>query len=158
MSAPKNTTPAPAANSNTESSFSKNAKIAGGLLLAVGLGYLLYNLLKRRPTSVTGAAADFGQVIKSAPQEIKSVFSGKYPECGFPLRKGCGGEDVRKVQAFLNKEGNYGLVEDGKFGDLTENAVIDNQMPFASFKLMHKEAIKGQVSQEFFDMFIKNEY
>ena len=134
----------------------KTLKIIGSVLLAGGSGYLLYNLLKRRPTTIRGVATDLGQTIKSAPQEIKSVVSGKYVDCGFPLRKGCGGENVKKVQRWLNREGNYGLAVDGKFGDLTENAVIDNQMPFDTFKMMHPYAIKGQVSREFFEKFLRD--
>ena len=139
----------------TPSATQKTFKVIGSVILAGGIGYLLYNLLKRRPTTIKGIATDLGQTIKSAPQEIKAVVSGKYIDCGFPLRKGCGGDNVKKIQQFLNREGNYGLVEDGKFGDLTENAVIDNQAPFETFKSMHPYAIKGQVSQEFFDAFLK---
>lgn len=135
--------------------MTKTLSVIGSVLLIGGIGYLIYNLLKRRPTTIKAVASDLGQTIKSAPQEIKSVISGKYVECGFPLRKGCGGENVKKLQAFLNREGNYDLVEDGKFGDLTENAVIDNQMPFETFKSMHPSAIKGQVSEDYFKMFIK---
>ena len=137
--------------------MAKTFKVIGTVILVSGLGYLLYNLLKRRPTTIKGIASDLGQTVKNAPQEIKSAISGKYIDCGFPLRKGCGGVNVKKVQKWLNREGNYGLVEDGKFGDLTENAIIDNQMPFETFKSMHPYAIKGQISEEFFNTFLKNE-
>lgn len=125
-------------------------------ILISGIAYLLYNVIKRQPKTFGEIATDVKETIKSAPSEIKALASGKYPECGFPLKKGCGGVNVKKVQQWLNREGNYGLVEDGKFGHLTENAVIDNQMPFAMFKSMHPTAVKGQVSREFFDMFLRN--
>ena len=137
------------------STSAKALKVFGSIILITGIGYLVYNLLKRRPNSLKAVATDLGQTVKSAPQELKAVVTGKYSACGFPLGKGCGGEEVKKVQAFLNKEGNYGLVVDGKFGDLTENAVIENQRPFETFKSMHPTAIKGKISQEFYDSFIK---
>jgi hypothetical protein len=43
------------------------------------------------------------------------------------LRRGSTGEDVRRLQIRLNDFGNYGLVIDGIFGPLTENAVRDFQ-------------------------------
>ena len=39
------------------------------------------------------------------------------------LKKGCVGEDVRDLQKLLNKLGYGPLKEDGRFGDITENAV-----------------------------------
>lgn len=140
----------------TTTTGNKTLKTVGGIVLAIGIGYLLYNLLKRRPTSIRAGVTDLGQTIKNAPQEVRAVVTGKYQECGFPLQKGCGGDNVKKLQRWLNETGSYGLAVDGKFGDLTENAVIDNQMPFNAFQSMHPQAIKGKVSQEFFNAYIKN--
>lgn len=128
----------------------------GGFLLMGGIAYMLYNVIKRQPKSVYAFANDVKDTIKTAPSELKSYTTGKYADCGFPLKKGCGGEKVKIIQAFLNKEGNYGLVVDGKFGDLTENAVIDNQMPFGAWKTMYPNAVKGQVDKDFYDVISQN--
>jgi len=42
------------------------------------------------------------------------------------LKKGSRGEDVRRLQTELNRHG-YGLIVDGAFGELTEEAVMDFQ-------------------------------
>lgn len=131
--------------------------ITGGLAIG-GLSYLIYNLLKRQPSSVGQALTDVRDTVMTAPNDAKAFITGKYVDCGFPLRKGCGGENVKSLQRFLNSEGNYGLVVDGKFGDNTENAVIENQNPFDTFKSMHPYAVKGQVSEQFFNDFIKGQF
>ena len=79
---------------------------------------------------------------------------GQYKKQGFPLRKNSCGSEVAKLQAFLNSTGGYGLVVDGKFGSQTENAVKDEQTPFADFKSMYPNAIYGRVSQEYYNDFI----
>lgn len=77
-----------------------------------------------------------------------------YTRTGFPLRRGSCGNEVMKLQAFLNSQGGYGLVVDGKFGQKTENAVKEEQSPFADFKSMYPNAVFGQVSQEYYNDFI----
>ena len=79
---------------------------------------------------------------------------GGYTKQGFPLRRNSCGIEVAKLQEYLNNSGSYGLVVDGKFGRLTENAVKDDQSPFAEFKSMYPNAIQGQVTQEFYNDFI----
>lgn len=79
---------------------------------------------------------------------------GSYTKQGFPLRRNSCGTEVSKLQAFLNSSGSYGLVVDGKFGRLTENAVKDEQAPFDSFKSMYPNAVRGQVTQEYYNDFI----
>lgn len=46
------------------------------------------------------------------------------------LSKGDSGERVRELQQKLNQYGNYGLTEDGDFGQATENAVKEFQKAF----------------------------
>lgn len=128
----------------------------GGFALTAGVGYLLYQLLKKQPRNFSEVIDETKRTIQSVPKGVQTVVTGKYQECGFPLKKWCGGENVKKLQRWLNNEDRYDLVVDGKFGVLTENAVIDNQMPFTAFKDMHPYAVKGQVSEEFFNLFIKN--
>ncbi len=72
----------------------------------------------------------------------------------FPLKKGSKGLRVKKLQDFLNRENNESLTVDGIFGSKTEQAVKRNQMPFATFKQMHPDAVEGQVQQTFFTTFI----
>jgi hypothetical protein len=123
--------------------------LIGGILLTGGIAYIAYNFLKRRPTSFKEVTEDLTQTVKDIPK----IFTG-YEPCGFPLRKGCGGEEVMKLQEFLNKSGSYGLVVDGKFGNLTENAVIEEQLPWVTFKATYPDAVKGQVTKEYYDKFI----
>ena len=52
-----------------------------------------------------------------------SSSGGSYSGRGFPLKKGSGGAKVKALQRYLNDVGSYGLVVDGKFGNLTEGAV-----------------------------------
>lgn len=77
-----------------------------------------------------------------------------YTRTGFPLRRGSCGNEVMKLQAFLNSQGGYGLEVDGKFGQNTENAVKEEQSPFANFKSMYPNAVFGQISQEYYNDFI----
>ncbi len=79
---------------------------------------------------------------------------GGYKKQGFPLRRGSCGSEVAKLQSYLNTSSGYGLVVDGKFGRNTENAVKEEQSPFADFKSMYPNAIQGQVSQEYYNDFI----
>jgi hypothetical protein len=154
--APNTTTTTTTTTVKNPSKFAKAAGVVLSIALVSGIAYLLYNLVKRQPKSVKATATDLRDAIRVAPSEIKAAVTGKYLSCNFPLKKGCGGDNVTKLQKFLNKEGQYNLVEDGKFGDLTENAVIDNQNPFTAWKAMYPKAIKGQVSKEFFDLFMQN--
>ena len=55
------------------------------------------------------------------------AYEGKYPSVLPNLKKGSKGEQVKRLQAYLNWFGNYGLVVDGDFGTKTKNAVMDFQ-------------------------------
>lgn len=79
---------------------------------------------------------------------------GGYSLTGFPLKKGSCGSQVAKLQAFLNSEGGYGLAVDGRFGQLTQSAVKDQQSPFADFLSMYQNAVYGQINQEYYNDFI----
>lgn len=129
-------------------------KTLGGIAIGGVVAYILFNVFKKRPQTFGQLATDVKDTVVKAPSDLVRIATNKYNECGFPLKKGCGGENVKKLQAFLNREGSYGLVVDGKFGELTENAVIDQQTPFEAFKLMHPEAKKGEISEQYFRDFI----
>jgi len=91
---------------------------------------------------------------QGAGQSSEIGCGGNYIKQGFPLRRNSCGTEVSKLQAFLNSSGGYGLVVDGKFGRLTESAVKDEQAPFDSFKSMYPNAVRGQVTQEYYNAFI----
>lgn len=139
----------------------KNKKIAiaviGGVA-TVGLGYLVLSLLKKKPATFGEVITDTKETIVNAPKSITAMVTGSYKDIGFPLRKGSGGENVRKLQRFLNDSANYNLVVDGKFGEKTELAVIQEQEPFQTFLNMYPDAKKGQITKEYFDAFIKGRY
>ena len=129
----------------------------GGGLATAGLGYLVYMLLKKKPKTFGELTKDVTQTVKDLPSAVSQV-AGKYTDDSFPLKKGSGGERVKSLQKFLNASSGYSLVVDGKFGNQTESAVIQEQSPFTNFKSMYPDAVKGQVSQNYFDLFIKGKF
>lgn len=129
----------------------------GGGLATAGLGYLVYMLLKKKPKTFGELTKDVTQTVKDLPSAVSQV-AGKYTDDSFPLKKGSGGERVKSLQKFLNASSGYSLVVDGKFGNQTESAVIQEQSPFSNFKSMYPDAVKGQVSQKYFDLFIKGKF
>lgn len=130
--------------------------ILGGVATA-GLGYLAYMLLKKKPKTFGEAVTDVTQTVKDLPSAVTQV-AGKYTDDSFPLKKGSGGDRVKSLQKFLNASSGYNLVVDGKFGNQTESAVIEEQSPFDSFKSMYPDAVKGQVSETYYNLFIKGKY
>jgi hypothetical protein len=76
----------------------------------------------------------------------------------FPLKKGSSGKRVKSLQKFLNNSGSYGLKEDGNFNEETKKAVISEQNPFDNFKKMYPEAVNGQVSEKYYNLFIKDKF
>lgn len=129
----------------------------GGVATA-GVGYLVYSLLKKKPVTFNEGFEDIKNTVVNAPKEIVSTISGNYTDKGFPLKKGSGGEKVKSLQRYLNNASGYNLVVDGKFGNLTESAVLSEQSPFDVFKGMHPEAVKGQVSESFYKEFIEGKF
>jgi len=73
----------------------------------------------------------------------------------FPLKRGLKGDRVKALQAYLNNYSSAGLVVDGIFGSKTEAAVTSEQTPFSSFKLMFPDAVEGQVTEDYFNKFVK---
>lgn len=104
--------------------------------------------------SVGGAGSGSSGVSNSNDGCGRSASGTVYVKTGFPLRRGSCGNEVKKLQSFLNGQGNYGLEVDGKFGGQTENAVKDEQSPFVTFQSMYPNAIFGQISQQYYNDFI----
>jgi len=132
--------------------------LALGGIATAGVGYLAYNLLRKKPQTFQEAIEDTKNTIVEAPSDVSSIVTSSYKDQGFPLRKGSGGENVKSLQRFLNKSSGYNLVEDGKYGQYTEGAVYTEQSPFQVFKDMYPDAIKGQVTEEFYNMNIKGKF
>lgn len=130
--------------------------IGGGLLTALGI-YLVSSLLKKKPQSFGEIITDTKETITDLPSVIKQA-TGNYSDDTFPLKKGSGGKNVESLQKYLNNSGSYKLKVDGKFGEKTESAVLSEQSPFENFKAMYPNAKKGQVTQDFFNLFIKGKY
>lgn len=128
--------------------------VSSGIIGAIGLGYVVLMLFRKKPSSFGEAVTDVQETIVSMPNAVSSAITGKYTNTDFPLKKGSGSENVMDLQKFLNKEGGFNLVVDGKFGTKTEDALIQIQTPFSQFKSMHPEAVKGQVSESFFYEYI----
>ena len=128
----------------------------GGVALAVG-GYFLYKKL-------TQETIYFGEVEEEEETEVKPK---KTKKDDFPLKKGSKGKNVESLQRFLKDEGLGSLLGtfgknkdgvDGDFGRMTENAVKTQQTPFATFQISFPKAKFGEVSEEYFNMFIKGKY
>ena len=136
-----------------------------GLFIGIGIavvGVVLLLVLPKRsraanvnnpfqPSPNGGAGGSLGL---GAPTEAFDGCGGGYVKTGFPLRRGSCGNEVKKLQEFLNGQGNYRLEVDGKFGPKTENAVKDEQSPFSNFQSMYPSAVLGQVSQQYYNDFI----
>ena len=73
----------------------------------------------------------------------------------FPLKVGSRGPNVKKLQEYLNKNSSAGLATDGIFGSKTLAAWVLEQQPFSSFKQSYPEAVEGQVSEKYFNKYIK---
>lgn len=136
----------------------KVLNMTGSLLLIGGSAYLVYKIFKKKPRTFGEVITDTKNTLVEAPKEIKSAVTGKYTDQSFPLTKGSGGERVKSLQRFLNAETGNKLVIDGKFGNQTESAVLEQQEPFSTFKSMYPDAIKGQVTSQYFDLFVKGKY
>ena len=143
----------------------KNKKLIlyslGGIALAVG-GYFLYKKITAKTVYFGDVEPDDTPSSKpNKPVESKPVSS------KFPLKRGSKGAEVTSLQKFLKAEGQGYLLGkfgankdgvDGIFGKMTENAVKQQQAPFSNFKMMYPNAVEGQVSKLYFDMFIKGKY
>lgn len=137
--------------------MNKRTYIIGGVVLGLGvIGYIVYK-------KITKPVIVFGDVdsIDSTPNPPKETIDNS----GLPLKRGSKGEKVKQLQRFLIAEGydigRFGINRDGvdgDFGSRTEQAVIENQQPFNTFKSMYPSAVRGQVSADFYNLNIKGRY
>ncbi len=128
----------------------------GGVAVAV-LGYFVYK-------KVTKPVIYFGDVEEDDTTSTTSTTTTQN-NSGLPLKRGSKGEKVKQLQRFLIAEGydigSFGVNRDGVDGDFgrrTEQAVIENQQPFSTFKSMYPSAVRGQVSADFFNSNIRGRY
>jgi cAMP phosphodiesterase len=115
----------------------------GGIVTAI-LAYFIY-------TKVTSPNL-FGEEFEVLSPKKFNKASSADTGSTFPLKVGSSGNEVVKLQMFLNKSNSSeNLVVDGKFGKLTEGAVKRNQDPFSNFKRMYPSSVYGQVELDFYD-------
>lgn len=92
-----------------------------------GYGYKRFYITKMKGSFELGGAYKFQGFIylpdteEEKPKTKGKAYSGALPTVN--LKKGSKGENVKKLQKFLNWFGNYKLDVDGGFGPLTEKAV-----------------------------------
>jgi len=121
----------------------------GGVLTAV-LGYLVYKKITS-PTlfgkgiEVVDPISNGGSTRDDLPTNTPNRGNGN-----FPLKMGSRGNEVKKLQAWLNKMNGEKLVTDGIFGRLTQSAVKRNQNPISNFRKSYPKAVYGQVGSDFF--------
>jgi hypothetical protein len=137
----------------------------GGIATIVG-GYFLYKRVTQ-PTEFIGEkpkSTISGNSTISNPTTTTTTTTTN-SSMGLPLKRGSKGEKVKQLQRFLVANGysigTFGILKDGvdgDFGSKTEQAVSDNQKPFATFKFMYPSAVVGQVSADFFNTNIKGQY
>ena len=129
----------------------------GGVVTVV-LGYFLYKKITA-PELVIG---EFDDDDSPSPKPVNNK-----PKKKFPLKKGSRGAEVVALQKFLNEVGLGNLLGtfgknkdgvDGIFGNATESAVKQQQSPFTNFQIMYPKAVFGQVSEDYYNMFIKGQY
>jgi len=72
------------------------------------------------------------------------------------LKRGSKGSKVVALQKFLNQSSGAGLVVDGDYGKLTQDAVKAEQDPFSNFKFMYPDSVYGAISKTYYDMFVKS--
>jgi hypothetical protein len=131
----------------------------GGVATIVG-GYFIY----KRITQPVEFIGEKPKSNGSKPPKTTTTTT-TTSNSGLPLKRGSKGEKVKQVQRFLISNGydlgTFGVLKDGvdgDFGSKTEQAVSDNQKPFATFKSMYPSAVQGQVSVDFFNTNIKGQY
>jgi hypothetical protein len=122
-------TPAPTQPAQPENPFA--------ILFQEGLAFLQQRQEKRRQSQLTQT-------------EGESVSQPTY------LKRGSKGAKVVALQKFLNQSSGAGLVTDGDFGKLTEDAVKAEQDPFSNFLFMYPNSVYGAVSKTYYDMFVKS--
>ena len=134
----------------------------GGVATIVG-GYFIYKRITQPVEFIGEKPKSNGS--KPPKTTTTTTTTTTTSNSGLPLKRGSKGEKVKQVQRFLISNGydlgTFGVLKDGvdgDFGSKTEQAVSDNQKPFATFKSMYPSAVQGQVSVDFFNTNIKGQY
>ncbi|MDB9959954.1 peptidoglycan-binding protein [Gammaproteobacteria bacterium] len=129
--------------------MNKTLKISLISLGVLGTGIGIYAFLRNKRKEGSSSVTYDNNI-------FKRVLNRLYQNDSFPLKLNSGGDRVKALQSFLNEEGSYGLVVDGKFGPLTLEAVKNQQSPFSNFKISFPNAVLGQVSEEYYNSFVKS--
>jgi|TARA_R110000824_G_scaffold311202_3_gene498386 hypothetical protein len=128
--------------------MTKGTKIALITIGVIGTAVGLYFIFKKP----NNGKSEFDE-----EEEEENNSPTTYINNDFPLKKGSGdiGRPVKRVEAlqkWLNKEGwAKKLVEDGKFGNNTQEVWDMQQDPFSNFKTMWPSAIQGKVDKTFYE-------
>lgn len=90
------------------------------------------------------------------PADNLQTYEGEAVTDATYLQRGSKGSKVIALQKFLNQSSGAGLVVDGDYGKLTQDAVKAEQDPFSTFQLMYPNSVYGAVSKTYYDLFVKS--
>ena len=141
----------------------KNKKIYIIGFSIIGAGaYFIYKYMQKRKEGQTLSYAD--SVKEDLSSATSNVSSNVLPVALYPLKKGSKGSNVVTLQKWLNDKGYASpkLVTDGDFGAKTENvvkAMQDNPyektiVDYLSNSVWNTPYVKGQISKEFYEVFV----
>jgi hypothetical protein len=142
----------------------KNKKLFWGAFGVIALGsYLVYRFYSK---TKSGQDLTYAESVKEdVNTATKTVVDKVLPVASYPLKVGSKGSNVMLLQNWLNDKGYASpkLVPDGAFGVKTESAV--KKMQETPYEKVISDYISkaqfssgysfGQVSQEFYNMFVK---
>jgi len=104
-----------------------NKKVFAIVLLSViaGVVYWKRDIIKQKILQLKNKSILPGSSEENPSGSGSGTSSGGgYTECtAFPIKRGCKGEMVKKIQDYLNKDFKANLTVDGKFGLQTEAAL-----------------------------------
>lgn len=151
-----------------------------GTAVLVGLvTYFVSDVLKTAKNGTEAPESAEPSSIKDyASSAVSNITAAITGNASFPLKNGSRGNNVKKLQQWLNSGENAGLTADGIFGTKTENAVKAMQVSSRSNEVKNyvtlfpivnvpgingalgispvdqEQVFSGQVSQKFYNKFI----
>jgi len=141
----------------------KNKTVYIVSLSIIGAGaYFIYKYSQKRKA---GQSLSYPDSVKEDTKAVaNAVTNAVLPLASYPLKKGSKGSNVVTLQKWLNDKGYASpkLVADGDFGAKTENvvkAMQDNPfeksiVDYLSNSVWNTPYVKGQISKEFYEVFV----